>query len=74
MNVQILLQATLCTIIVAIFALTTHIYVMKWLQPYINRVMELAILHNIDKWLANVLLALCLVYLCPKKVSQKKGS
>jgi len=33
-------QATICTMIASISALTTHIYVMKWMQPYINAIIE----------------------------------
>lgn len=151
-------QATICTLVASVSALTTHIYVMKWLQPYINAIVEqgikqginfnpdpstyswiiigaayltaiamvavyvflyyhaqhlisgktrfmkiliviaiifgiggdlvrqpimdfislsgsmdfftsfrLVTLNHIDKWLANIFLAICLVYLCPKK-------
>ena len=148
----------MCIIVAAILSLTTHIYVMAWLQPYINAIVEsgikqginfnpdpatyswlvigssygtailmvgvyvflyyhvqnfipgktklakvliviavllgikgdlmrqpimdfvvsseamnasmafnLVVLNHLDKWLANILLTICLVYLCPKK-------
>jgi hypothetical protein len=158
MNIKLLLQGAGCTIIAGLFSLTTHIYMMKLVQPYIDAIMQqasqqginfnpdpssysfivvgaayltailmiaayvflyyhaqymipgktnltkivavtailfclkgdlirqpimnfimnfesmsfitsfkLVILDHIDKWLANVLLAFCLVYFCPKK-------
>jgi hypothetical protein len=157
MNKNVCFKLFACTIMATIAALTTHIYVMKWMQPYIDMLVQgmdmnpapstyswliigsayatafmmigvytllyyhlqhvvpgtsklskclwvtliifavkseylvrqpimnfilsyesmsflsalaFVVLDHIDKWLANILLAFCLVYFCPKKVNQ----
>lgn len=48
MNFKWAYQITLCTLVATIFSLTTHIYVMKWLQPYVDIIISNCVQQGIN--------------------------
>lgn len=48
MSKTIYFKVFVCTLLATIISLTTHIYVMKWLQPYIDVIVESCIQQGIN--------------------------